>query len=354
MKAWKPILILIILIAVLAAIKIFFFSPEKAGQAAMSAGPPPPLSVSAYVATHQVLDNEVYATGTLIANDMVAIRPEVAGKLIYLNIPEGQTVAKGQLIAKVNDADLKAQVKKLQVQMVVAQSKEERAKKLLAVNGLSIEEYEDALNNLNVLKAEVDYLQTLIDKTEIRAPFSGRLGFKLISDGSYVSPSDVLTNLHQVNPIKLEFSIPERYAPEIRTGNTVDFKVDGFSQDFKATVYAIEPAIDANSRSVVLRAKADNSGNILKPGAFARIELITSRTDKAIMVPTQAVIPILKGQQVLAAVNGEVVPKKVLLGVRNEKYVQIIDGVQAGDTIITSGLMSLRPGSKVIIKTITE
>ena len=354
MKAWKPILILITLIAVLAAVKIFFFSPDKPGQSAGPAGPPPPLAVSAHVAAHQILDNEVYATGTLIANDMVAIRPEVAGKLIYLNIPEGQTVAKGQLIAKVNDADLKAQVRKLQVQMEVAQSKEERAKKLLAVNGLSIEEYEDALNNLNVLKAEVEYLQTLIDKTEIRAPFSGRLGFKLISDGSYVSPNDVLTNLHQVNPIKLEFSIPERYAPEIRTGNTVDFKVDGFSQEFKATVYAIEPAIDVNSRSVVLRAKADNGANLLKPGAFARIELITSRTDKAIMVPTQAVIPILKGQQVLTAVNGEVVPKKVLLGVRNDKNVQIIDGIQAGDTIITTGLMSLRQGSKVIIKNITE
>jgi membrane fusion protein (multidrug efflux system) len=353
-KAWKPILILVILIAVLAAVKIFFLSPEKNGQATGPAGPPPPLAVNGYVAAYQVLDNEVYATGTLIANEMVSIRPEVAGKLIYLNIPEGQTVVKGQLIAKLNDADLKAQVRKLQVQMEVAQSKEERAKKLLAVNGLSIEEYEDALNNLNVLKAEVDYLQTLIDKTEIRAPFNGRVGFKLISDGSYVSPSDVLTNLHQVNPIKLEFSIPERYAPEIRTGNVVDFKVDGFTQDFKATVYAIEPAIDANSRSVVLRAKADNGGNLLKPGAFARIELITSRTDKAIMVPTQAVIPILKGQQVLTAVNGEVVPKKVLLGVRNEKYVQIIDGIQAGDTIITTGLMSLRPGSKVIIKNITE
>lgn len=354
MKTWKPILIIIIVIAALAALRIFYLRPTATKSSVVPAGPTPPLAVDGYVAAYQELDNEVYATGTLIANDMVAIRPEVAGKLIYLNIPEGQTVAKGQLLAKINDADLKAQLKKLEVQIEVAKSREERAKKLLAVNGLSVEEYEDALNQLNVLKAEAEYLQTLIDKTEIRAPFNGTLGFRLISDGSYISPNDVLTHLHQTHPIKLEFSIPEKYAPEIRTRNLVSFQVDGLDQPFMATIYAIEPAIDVASRSVLLRAKTDNSQQLLKPGAFARVKLILSKNDRAIMVPTQSVIPILKGQQVLTVVNGEVVPKKVLLGVRNEKFVQILEGVNAGDTIVTTGLMSLRPKSKVVIKNIVQ
>lgn len=354
MKIWKPILILLIIVGALAAIKIFFFQAPVPQGPMGAGGPPPAMPVSGYVATTSTLDNQVYATGNLIANELISVKPEVSGKLIYLNIPEGQLVTKGQLLAKVNDADLKAQLKKLQVQLSIAESKVERAKKLLDINGLSVEEYENALNSLNILKADMEYTQTLIDKTDIRAPFSGRLGFKNISDGSYISPNDVLTTLQQVNPIKLEFSIPEKYAPQVRQGNTVNFDIDGFDQTFKATVYAIEPAIDQNSRSVVLRAKADNSSNLLKPGAFARVKLSTGTNNNAILVPTQAVIPILKGQQVLKVVNGEIVPAKVTLGFRDEKKVEVLDGIVEGDTIVTTGLMSLRAGSKVIINKLTE
>lgn len=353
-KYFKPVLTAVIIIAALILGKIFFFPSPNSKKENKPSGPPPATSVVGYVVQYQSLDNEIYATGSLIANEIIELTPEVAGKLSYLNISEGQFVQKGQLLAKIQDADLKAQLKKIQVQLTVAKSKEERAKKLLDINGLSVEEYEDAFNSHNILKAEIDYLQTLIDRTEIRAPFSGKLGFKLMSEGAYVNTSSVLSTLQQVNPIKLEFSIPEKYVAQVKLGSTVNFNIDGFDQKFQAKVYAFEPSIDIASRSMVLRAKAENASNLLKPGAFARIQLSLGKDDQAIMVPTQAIIPILKGQQVYVSQQGEAVAIPVVIGFRGDKKVQILQGVNVGDTVITTGLMSLKPGAKVQIKSIID
>ena len=230
MKYWKPLLFIIVLIGVLALGKIFLF-PTPNVKPKGASGPPPPTSASGYIATYHPLDNQVYATGSLIANEIVDISSEVAGKIVYLNISEGQVINKGQLLARVNDADLQAQLKKLEVQLTIAKSKEDRAKKLLDINGLSVEEYEDALNSNNILKAEIEYTKALLAKTEIRAPFTGKLGFKMVSDGSFLSTSTVISTLQQINPIKIEFSIPERYTQLVKVGNTISFKVDGLEQE---------------------------------------------------------------------------------------------------------------------------
>lgn len=354
MKFLKPVLIVAIIIGALILGKIFFFPSPQSQKKDQPSGPPPPTAVVGYVVKYATLENQVYATGSLIANESVQIMSEVAGRLVQLNLSEGQLVQKGQLIGKINDAELKAQVKKQKVQLTIAQNKVERAQKLLDINGLSVEEYEDALNSLNVLKAEIDYLQTLIDKTEIRAPFSGRLGFKHVSEGAYVTPSTILSTLQQVNPIKLEFSIPEKYASKVKVGNSVTFTVDGYDQNFVAKLYALEPNVDMNSRSLVLRAKADNSSQVLRPGAFARIQLNLGDDSQAVLIPTQAVIPVLKGQQVYIVQNGEAVAKPVVLGFRGDKKVQVVEGLSVGDTVITTGVMSMKPGSKVKIKSIVE
>lgn len=354
MKFWKPLLVIVVIIGALIAGKIFLFPSPHVARGNQAGGPPPATSVTGFVTSYYPLDNQVYATGSLIANEIVNIAPEVAGKLTYLNIPEGQIVQKGQLIARVNDADLQAQLKKLEVQLAIAKSKEDRAKKLLDINGLSVEEYEDALNSHNILKAEIEYTRTLIAKTEIRAPFTGKLGFKLISDGSFVSTATVLTTLQQINPVKIEFSVPERYAPQVKTGNSISFQIDGYKQLFTAQVYALQPDIDVASRSVVMRARADNASGILKPGSFARISLSMGVDEKAIMVPTQAIIPVLKGQQVFVAENGVVVARPVTLGFRGDTKVQITEGLKVGDTVLTTGLMSLRPGSNVIVNNIID
>lgn len=353
MKYWKPILFLLLLIVVLALVKIFFLqSPNVKPMAA--AGPPPPTSATAFISKYQPLDNQVYATGSLIPNEIVDISPEVAGKIVYLNIAEGQIVNKGQLLARVNDADLQAQLKKLQVQLSISKSKEDRAKKLLDINGLSVEEYEDALNSHNILKAEIEYTKALIAKTETRAPFTGKLGFKMVSDGSFVNTSTVISTLQQINPIKIEFSIPERYTQQVKVGNTIFFKVDGLNDDFTATVYALQPNIDVNSRSVVMRAKANNASNILKPGAFARINLSLGVDEKAIMIPTQAIIPVLKGQQVLIVKDGVAKAQPITLGFRGDEKVQVVEGLNVGDTVLTTALMSLRDGSPVIVNKIVQ
>lgn len=355
MSYWKPIIVVLIVIGALIAGKIFLFpAPNTSKPGPAAGGPPPATAVSGYVTSYQQLDNQVFATGSLLANEIINITPEVSGKLIYLNIPEGQVIQKGQLLARINDTDLRAQLKKLEVQLTIAQNKMDRAKKLLDINGLSVEEYEDALNSYNVLKADIEYTQALLEKTEIRAPFTGKLGFKLISDGGFVNTTSVISTLQQINPIKVEFSIPEKYAPKTQVGNTIHFKVDGYTESFTAKVYAIEPNVDIASRSVMLRARAENPSNKLKPGSFARISLSMGVDDKAIMVPTQAIIPILKGQQVFVAENGTVVAKPVTLGFRGDKKIQIVDGLNAGDTVITTGLMSLRAGAPVIIKSITD
>jgi len=354
-KYWKPLLVLIIIIGALAAAKIFLFpSPKKGVQAGAGPSGPQIANVDGFVTEYTALDNQIFATGSLMANELVEIKPEVPGRLTYLYLPEGQIVQKGQLLARVNDADLRAQLQRLEVQIKIAESKEERAKKLIAINGLSIEEYEDALNSLNVLRADIDYTKALISKTEVRAPFTGKLGFRNVSDGSYVSTSDIMSTLQQVNPIKLEFSIPERYSAEAKEGNIIRFSVDGMDEVFEAKVYAIEPAIDQNSRSLMLRAKAENSRLLLKPGGFARITLSTGINENAIMIPTQAIIPILKGQQVMKVVDGAVQPQPVVLGFRDAGKVQVLEGLSAGDTIVTTGILSLRPGSLVNIKALTK
>ncbi|HUH73494.1 MAG TPA: efflux RND transporter periplasmic adaptor subunit [Chitinophagales bacterium] len=353
MKYWKPLLFIILLIGVLVVVKIFVFPSPNAKMKA-PAGPPPPTNATGYISKYQALDNQVYATGSLIANEIIDISSEVAGKIVYLNIPEGQIINKGQLIARVNDADLQAQLKKLQVQLSISKSKEDRAKKLLDINGLSVEEYEDALNSHNILKAEIEYTKALLAKTEIKAPFTGKLGFKMVSDGSFVNTSTVISTLQQINPIKIEFSIPEKYTQEVKVGNTISFQVDGLNETFTAKVYALQPNIDINSRSVVMRAKANNTSSILKPGAFARINLSLGVDEQAIMVPTQAIIPVLKGQEILIAKNGIVKVQPVTLGFRGDKKVQVVEGLNVGDTILTTALMSLRDGSPVIVNKIVE
>lgn len=355
MKYWKPILVVIVIIVVLVLGKIFFFpSPNAQKDSKKSSGPPPPVAVVGYQVKGESLDNNVLSTGSLLANEIVDISPEVAGKLIFLKISEGQIAQQGQLLAKVNDADLQAQLKKLKVQLEIAQNRVDRSQKLLDINGLSVEEYEDALNQLNILKADIEYTKTLIAKTEIKAPFTGRLGFKNMSDGAFVNTSSVITTLQQIHPIKLEFSIPERYASQVKVGSQVQFNIDGYTQLFEAQVYAIEPNVDIASRSIVLRAKANNSGNLLKPGAFARVQLNLGTDDQAIMIPSQSILPVLKGQQVLLAKNGEVVAQPITLGYRGAQKVQVLEGVSIGDTVITTGVMSLKPGAKVVIKSMLE
>lgn len=345
MKNIKTILYIVITVVLLALVKLFFFSPKEQSKPNKNAKMPP-VPVNIFVATASELTNEVFAAGTIIANEEVILMPELAGKITSLNINEGATVQKGQLLLKINDAEFQAQYKKLELQAKIAEERVNRQKQLLAINGVSQEEYDLTLNQYNTIKADMDYTKAQIAKTEIRAPFNGTIGLKYVSEGSIVNNTTRIASIQQINPVKIDFSVPEKYADALQKNDAIRFTVSENTQVHTAKVYAIEPKIDQTTRTIQLRAIANNTGDLF-PGAFAKIQLPLHKITNAIMIPTQAVIPILKGKKVFVCKNGKAVEVKVETGLRTDSAVQITAGIEVGDSVITTGIMQLKPDALV-------
>ena len=348
----KSIIVIALVIALLLGIKFMFFPSEGSQQDSKSGGKPgakggPASNVSAYVLKNEKLSNEVYASGTIMANEEVQLQPELSGKIIKINFQEGSKVSKGQLLVKINDADLQANYKKLQLQYKLAEERMDRQKKLLAISGISQEEFDILQSEYNVVKAEMDYATAQIEKTEIRAPFDGIVGLKNVSEGAYVSPSIVIASIQQINPVKIDFSISERYSSVVKKGDKLSFRIEGNDQVLKGQVFAVEPKIDMATRTVQVRAVCPNPKGDIYPGAFARVQLALNDIDSALMIPSEAVIPDLKGKKVYRIKNGQAEYVKIITGLRTDEMIQITSGLTAGDTVITRGIMSLKPGSHV-------
>jgi len=294
------------------------------------------------------LQNNIYSSGTILAAEEVQLRPETSGKLIAVLFKEGTTVNKGELLAKINDADLQAQLKKLNLQYKLAKEKETRIKGLLEIKGVSQEEYDIAANELETISADMEFTKAQIAKTEIRAPFSGKIGLKSVSEGSFVNNTNIIASIQQTDLLKIDFSIPEKYASVVKVGDTVRFTVEGIKEKQSATVFAIEPRIDAQTRNIMIRAIFKNSSSNVYPGAFAKVELMASKR-QSIMIPTEAVIPEMKGNKVFVVKNGKASPVKVETGIRSDAKIEILSGLNQGDTVITTGIMSLKPEMNVKI-----
>ncbi len=339
-------------IAVILAIVFLpkFLSSSGAGSNLMTGGRPDMVvPVKAHIVVLETLSNSVFTTGTVLANEEVELRSEVSGKIVRILFKEGSFVSKGDLLIKINDADLQAQLRRAESKVKLSQEKEARQRQLRDGNLISQEEYDNTVGELNVNLADFDLIKAQIDKTEIRAPFSGIVGLRSVSEGSYVTTSTVMARLQNFNSIKVDFSIPERYSASVKTGDELEFKISGSSNQFKAKVYAIEPKIDPGTRTLQIRAICSSSYKELIPGAFANVELSLKQTSDAILIPTVSIVPELKGQKVYLYKNGIVVPQNVELGTREETRVQIISGLSLGDTVITSGILQIRPNSKVKI-----
>lgn len=306
-----------------------------------------PVLVDGFIAEPRPVSESVEVPGSLIPDEETQIRSEVSGRIVYLNIPEGTIVPKGTLLVKLFDGDLQAQRKKLQVQLQIAEKSEERQSELLKINGISQQDYDLAVLNVENLKADIEAVTISISKTEIRAPYAGKLGLRHVSMGAYISPTDIITGIRQVQQLKLEFAIPEKYAGNISKGYKVRFKVDGGERFHQATVIATENSVDATTRTLMVRALVNETHPELVPGIFAKVNLQLGKSANAIMIPTQAVIPQARNKQVIVLQGDSVQFKIVETGIRDSAYVQIINGLQAGDTVITSGLMAIRPGTKV-------
>ena len=305
------------------------------------------LTVSGVVIQPQALDNIVRSSGTVLASESVDLVAEAAGRIEKIAFKEGANVTKNALLVKINDDDLQAQLKKTQLQIQLASEQEKRQKQLFDINGISKEQYDISVNQVNTLKADRENLIASIRKREIRAPFEGRIGLRYVSEGSYVSSTTRIASIQKISSLKVDFSIPEKYSDDVTVGDLVEFSSDEAKLEFTGKLYAIEPKIDAATRTVQLRALCDNKNEKIFPGAYVQIELRLKQISNALMVPSQAIIPVLKGQSILVKRNGVVVSLSVQSGIRTASFVQITNGISAGDTVLTTGLMQARPGMPV-------
>lgn len=353
-KKLKQILIAVIIVVVLAiALLPKLLSSSKSGNDTMPGGRPDMVvPVKAHITSLETLNNSVFTTGSILANEEVELRSEVSGKITKILFKEGSFVNKGDLLVKINDADLQAQLRKAESKVKLSAEKEARQKQLRDGNLISQEEYDNTLGELNVNQADFDLIKAQIDKTEIKAPFSGIVGLRSVSEGSYVTTSTVIARLQNFSNLKVDFSIPERYSASVKNGDELEFKISGSTNLFKAKVYAIDPKIDPGTRTLKIRAVCSSSYKELVPGAFAEVELNLKQINDAILIPTVAIVPELKGQSVYLYKNGVSVPQKVEVGIRDAERVQITSGLSKGDTVITSGILQIRPNTKVKISEI--
>lgn len=309
----------------------------------------PPAIVDVLVVKPEPLNRKINITGSIIANEEIELRSEATGKVTGIFFSEGSNVSKGQLLVKINDSDLQAQLKKLVLQDTLLSRDEFRKKELLKMNAISVEEYDNTLTQLQSVRAEINFVLAQIEKTEVRAPFNGAVGLRNISEGGFVNPTFLIATMQQVNPVKIEFSVPERYRYFLKSGTEIQFTVTSSEEMFIGTVYAVESKIDPITRTVKVRAKSNNDKGILVPGAFAKVELILEKVNDAIVVPAQAVVPEMKGQKVFLIKDGKAKSTPVELGIRSEANTEILNGINAGDTLAITGLLQLRDGANVSI-----
>jgi len=301
-----------------------------------------PVPVNIMIVKDTAVDNTIDVTGTIDANEKVNLVSETAGNITGIFFNEGSHVEKGQLLVKVYNQDIVASLKQNDYQVALAKQNEYRNGILLQKEAISQQEYDTSLTSLNTLKAQSDVLKAQIAKTEIRAPFSGTIGLRNISPGGYLSPSTSIASLVNIDPAKVTFSVPERYLPLIKPGTKINFTIESSRNNFSAVVYAIEPAIDLSSRTITVRARSANPDNLLKAGAFAKINLKLDQIPKTIMVPTQCVIPDLKDNKVFIYHNGIAESKTVKTDLRTDTRIEITSGLKAGDSLIVSGLIQIR------------
>lgn len=300
------------------------------------------MMVGGIIIRQRVLENNIMTTGNLIANEEVELRSEVPGRIIAINFDEGSHVNKGSLLLKIDDRELQAQLKKLQVDEKQARDELFRKEKLLELKAVSQEEYDKAFNTLGITLAQIELIRTQISKTEIYAPFSGQIGLRQVSPGGFVSSSTLVARLQQTDPVKIDFAIPEKYRRKVQKGTLIKFRVEGNDNSFVGHIYAIEPKIDPVTRNVPIRALCPNPHGILIPGSFAKVDIVLDNIPDALVIPSEAIIPQMNGEKVFVCRNGKVSSQIIQTGIRTDREVEVTAGLKPGDTLITTGLLQLR------------
>jgi len=317
-------------------------------------GNPPPrvISVDGYIIFPNHLERAIQSTGTILPYESLDIRAERSGKLVMLNAPESSYVKAGHLLGKIDDSELIAQKEKLLVSLDYANSELERGEALVAIQGITTEEVDRLENQIKSIQSDIKILDVQIEKSKILAPFSGVLGLRRISQGAYITPADIIIDLQQTHKVRLDFDVPERYLNTVKANQKVSFGIAGSNETYDARVYAFSNEISPATRTFKVRAIADNGHGKLKPGQFSKVNLVTGFTDEAMMIPTDAIVPVLDGKQVFVYKSGRVSVHLVETNLRKEGLVEVTSGVSMGDTIIMSALLSIIDGAPVEIANI--
>jgi membrane fusion protein, multidrug efflux system len=320
-------------------------TPEASAQ-----GGPPKVPVEAAEVTAGALSERVTAIGSLISNESVIVRPEIAGRVVEIGFEEGQPVKKGALLVKLDDALYQAELTEAEARLDLAKKNFTRTEELYANRTTSERARDEARSNLDVSTAAVALAKVRIDKMRLVAPFDGIAGLRKISAGDYVTAGQDLFNLENIDPIKVDFRIAEKFLPAIRDKQAIQINVDAYpDRTFDGQVYAIDPRIDAGGRSIVIRAKVANAENLLRPGLFARVSLILELKPSALTVPEQAIVPRGDSQLVFQVIDGKVKQTPVTIGTRRDGRVEIVEGLAKGDLVVTAGHQKIRDGGAVTI-----
>lgn len=309
-----------------------------------------PTPVHGYILQVTDVKNSIEVNGNILAWEEVQLMAEIAGRIEQISFTEGATVKKGQLLIKINDADLKARFSQVASKLSLEEKSLARLSKLIDNGGVSQQEFDEAQARIEDLKGEKSFLQSQLNKTEIRAPWDGKIGIRNISEGAVVSMGTNIATLRQVNPVKIEFKIPERYVAMVQKGNVFTLKTDYLANEtISGTVVMKEPGIDPSTRTLLLRGKIDNKSEKLIPGTSASISLMLDSIRNAFMVPDKAIKPVIKGKEILVVRNGVAIIITIEMGIRVADKLQVMGDIQVGDTIITTGLMQLKDGMPVQI-----
>ena len=345
----KYIVYSLLLIGFIALIAYRIISNNEENNAGKNRGPSVS-TVSGMVVTPQKFADNLSLSGTLEANEQVEIRSEIMGVVEAINFEEGTQVSKGQVLLRVNDSEMRAQLSKVGTAQQLASENERRAKLLLEKQAISQEEYDIASADFKSAQAESQLISAQLGKATIRAPFSGTIGLRYISEGTYVTPQTPIATLVNTKQLKITFSIPEKYASRMKLNSELTFTVAGSNEEYKAKIYAIEPMVDLATRTLKMRAIAENPEGKLYPGTFANVILPLEMVDDALLVPTESLIPIQNGKMIFISEGGKAKQIEVETGSRTDSSVRVISGLKPGDTILTSGVMSLKDGTPVKVK----
>ena len=308
------------------------------------------LPADAVIVKTDELENEVSTVGTVVANEEVDIKSELSRKITGIYFNEGSFVPEGKLLFRLDDADIVARLNKLNIDEDLNLKQEEREKQLLDKGLFTPDEFEIRQTNIEKIRADIEILEIELAKTYISSPISGITGFRNVSKGSLVNSSVVLTTVQDIGKVKIDFSIPEKYISMFSKGMDINFTMDGYEENFTARVVSYDPNLNESTRSIVLRAISQNKGNKLLPGSFVKVKLKLEKDENIMMIPSEALIPKLKGQSVFVYNNGAAILKDVETGFRSEKEIQITSGISIGDTVLTTNILKLKNNSKVKIE----